>query len=59
MTDGEVQGEVGGFENRQLSASGNSDLAFHVDLNTKQHWKALGSEASQALAAFPPDALTP
>ena len=56
MTDGEVHGEVEGFVNRKLDATGNSDLALHINLNTQEHWKRLGKEASAALAKFPPDA---
>jgi len=61
FSGGEVHGKLdSGFDNRLFKVKGSffgSDLAFHVNLNTQEHWKKMISEAAAAFADFPPAVL--
>jgi pimeloyl-ACP methyl ester carboxylesterase len=61
FSGGEVHGKLNsGFDNRLFKVKGSffgSDLAFHVNLNTQEHWKAMTGEAAAAFAKFPPAVL--
>ena len=55
LSAGEVHGNLRDFDNRLKRVKGSffgSDLAFHVALNTKEHWLAMCGEASEELARF-------
>lgn len=57
FSGGEVHGKLeGGFEDRLRRVKGSffgDDLVFHVNLNTGSEWKAMCSEAANALADLP------
>ena len=58
LSGGEVHGKLGGkFDNRFRDVKGNLfldfDLSVHVNLNTGPDWKAMCSEAANALADLP------